>query len=202
MLFYAQQSLAPATRRLYAVGQRHYHTFCNKHQRRPLPATDMQLAEFVTFLVDHVKVAPIAINTYMVAVRSLHVEQGFGDSFPRTTQPHRVFTGVKRAHGTGPRLIRLPITRVETNCSLVISNSSSSNERIFEYFRILNRKDVAYPMLSNVQNPNMTRNKAQHTLTKKPVALSGKYSSYVSLTLFCLPDLKPARGCCSKFYST
>ena len=70
----------------------------------------MQLAEFVTYLADCVKVAPVTIETYMVAVRSSHVEQGFGDSFPRTTLPHRVFTGVKRVHGTGPRLIRLPIT--------------------------------------------------------------------------------------------
>ena len=70
----------------------------------------MQLAEFVTYLADRVKVAPVTIKTYMAAVRSLHVEQGFGDPFAGTTLPHRVFTGVKRVHGTGPRLIRLPIT--------------------------------------------------------------------------------------------
>ena len=39
--FYAQQSLAPATRRLYAVGQCHYHMFCSMHQRRTLPATEI-----------------------------------------------------------------------------------------------------------------------------------------------------------------
>ena len=108
--FYAQQSLAPATRRLYAVGQHHYHTFCNMHQRRPLPATEMQLAEFVTYLVDRVKVPPVTIKTYMAAVRSLHVEQGIGDPLAGTTLPHHVFTGVKRVHSTGQRLIHLPIT--------------------------------------------------------------------------------------------
>ena len=36
--------------------------------------------------------------------------------------------------------IRNEKSRVETNCSLVISNSSSSNERIFEYFRILRQE--------------------------------------------------------------
>ena len=110
MYFYVQQLLAPATRRLYANGQRHYHTFCNMHQRRPVPAIEMQLAEFVTYLADRDKVAPVTIKTYMAAVRSLHVEQGFGDPFAGITLPHRVFTGVKRVHGTGPRLIRLPIT--------------------------------------------------------------------------------------------
>ena len=86
MYFYAQQLLAPATRRLYEVGQRHYYTFCNMHQRRPVPATEMQLAEFVTYLADRVKVAPVTIKTYMAAVRSLHVEQGFGDPFAGTTR--------------------------------------------------------------------------------------------------------------------
>ena len=37
-------------------------------------------------------------------------------------------------------------SRVETNCSLVISNSSSSNKRMFEYFRIPDRKVVANPI--------------------------------------------------------
>ena len=37
-------------------------------------------------------------------------------------------------------------SRVETNCSFVISNSSSSNEGIFEYFRIPDRKVVANPI--------------------------------------------------------
>ena len=32
------------------------------------------------------------------------------------------------------------LIRVETNCSLVISNTSILNERIFEYFRILDMK--------------------------------------------------------------
>ena len=43
-------------------------------------------------------------------------------------------------------LVSFLFSRVETNCSFVISNSSSSNERIFEYFRILDRKVVAKPM--------------------------------------------------------
>ena len=39
--FYAQQPLAPATRRLYAVGQCHYHMLCSMHWCRPLPATEI-----------------------------------------------------------------------------------------------------------------------------------------------------------------
>ena len=120
------------------------------------------------------------------------------------------------------------VTRVETNCSLVISNSSSSNERIFEYFRILDRKVVANGAVrirhsshgfgwqsshsvdslggkpkrlplkfgyhdvmrtspiqcSHHPNTARTRSKAQHTLTKKPVALPGRFSGNVSLALF------------------
>ena len=39
--FYTQQPLAPAIRRLYAVGQCHYHMFCSMHRRRPLPAIEI-----------------------------------------------------------------------------------------------------------------------------------------------------------------
>jgi len=70
----------------------------------------MQLAEFVTYLADPVGAAPVTVKTYMAAIRSLHIEQGYGDPFAGTSLPHRVYTGVKRVHGTGPRLIRMPVT--------------------------------------------------------------------------------------------
>ena len=41
----------------------------------------------------------------------------------------------------------LLLSRVETNCSLVMSNRSSSNEQIFEYFRIPDREVVANPIV-------------------------------------------------------
>ena len=69
------------------------------------------------------------------------------------SQPFHGVTGVLLAGGcnlTGPQNIVAEINplyaRVETNCSFVISNSSSSNERIFEYFRIPDRKVVANPI--------------------------------------------------------
>ena len=75
-----------------------------------LPATETQLAEFIAYPADVIKAAPTTIKTYMAAVRSLHTEHGHGNPFADTLLLHRVFTGVKRTVGTGPRMVRLPIT--------------------------------------------------------------------------------------------
>lgn len=75
-----------------------------------MPASEYQLAEFITYLADTIRVVPSTIKTYLAAVRSLHVENGYGDPFHGTTLPHRVFIGVKRVIGAGPRLLRMPIT--------------------------------------------------------------------------------------------
>ena len=104
------QALAPSTRKLYNVGHEHYYGFCRLHRCNPLPASELQLAGFITYLADVIKAAPATIKVYMAAVRSLHLERGHGDPFDGTTLPHRVFTGVKRTVGTHARLHRLPIT--------------------------------------------------------------------------------------------
>jgi len=61
-------ALVPSTRKLYDVGQRHHHT-C---QIRPLPASEMQLAELVTYLADTVNTAPVTANTYLAAMVAAH----------------------------------------------------------------------------------------------------------------------------------
>ena len=108
--FYAQQALAPATRKAYTVGQGHFHRFCSAHARAPLPATERTLAEFIAYLADVVRCAPATIKLYLAAVRNMHVERGLGDPFMNTTLPDHVFRGVKRTLGTHARLQRLPVT--------------------------------------------------------------------------------------------
>ena len=110
MRFYAQQALAPATRKAYTVGQGHFHRFCSAHARAPLPATERTLAEFIAYLADVVRCAPATIKLYLAAVRNMHVERGLGDPFTNTTLPDHVFRGVKRTLGTHARLQRLPVT--------------------------------------------------------------------------------------------
>ena len=92
------------------MGQGHYRDFWRLHRLSSLPASEIQLAGFITYLADVVKAAPASIKVYSAAVRSLHVEHGYNDPFNGTTLPHRVFTGVKRSIGTHARLVRLPIT--------------------------------------------------------------------------------------------
>ena len=110
MRFYTRHALAPATRKTYNAGEKHYFSFCQSHDRQPLPASELQLAEFITYLADIARIAPATIKIYMAAVRSLHIECGHKDPFEGTTLPHRVFTGVKRIRGVTSYLVRLPIT--------------------------------------------------------------------------------------------
>lgn len=110
MRFYTCQALAPSTRKVYSAGVSHYLDFCGLHHHKPVPASEQTLAEFVAYLADVVRCAPVTIKGYLSAVRNLHVEQGAGNPFLEATLPDLVYRGVKRVHGTHKRLDRLPIT--------------------------------------------------------------------------------------------
>ena len=104
-------ALAPATRRLYSTGQSHYLSFCHLHHLPPGPADDQRLAEFVTYLADVIRVAPITIKTYLAAVKSLHIDHGWADPLDSAPLTQCVLADVKRVHGSQRRLQRLPITQ-------------------------------------------------------------------------------------------
>ena len=68
-------SLAPASRRSYAVGQESYLDFCRQFSLQPVPASDETLAYFV----GHMRRRGMAIATarqYLAAVRRLHLQWG------------------------------------------------------------------------------------------------------------------------------
>ena len=58
-------ALAPATCHLDAAGQQHYTNFCRLHACPLGPATDTNLAWFVTYLADVVHLTPTSIKTYL-----------------------------------------------------------------------------------------------------------------------------------------
>lgn len=103
-------ALAPATRRTYETGQRHYANFCRLQCWPICCASDQSLARFVAYLADVVRVAPSTIKVYLAGVRALHIERGWPDPCERAPLTQRVLTGVKRVHGMHPRLLRLPVT--------------------------------------------------------------------------------------------
>ena len=67
--------------------QGHYHEFCRLHRLSSLPASEIQLTGFITYLADLVKAAPTTIQVYTAAVWSLHVEHGDNDPFSGTVLP-------------------------------------------------------------------------------------------------------------------
>jgi len=108
--FYVTEAYAPATRRLYASGQAAYREFCVLHRYPHLPATERRLAEFIVYLADIKQLAPVSIKAYLAGVRSLHVEQGYGNPLVGTHLLQLVMDGIRRVHGLHPRHTRLPIT--------------------------------------------------------------------------------------------
>ena len=78
MKYYCLHALGPASRQLYAVGQRHNANLCRLHNRPPSLATDTTFSESVACLADATHIAPTSINAYLLvsAVRSLHIDPG------------------------------------------------------------------------------------------------------------------------------
>ena len=66
------------------------------------------LASFAAHLAQSVR--PVTVSNYIAAVRNLHIESGMEDPTVDARLLPRVLRGIKRAHGTAPVSMRLPIT--------------------------------------------------------------------------------------------
>lgn len=108
---YVQQGLAANTRGTYASAIKRFLAFCDRlniplHDR--IPASEILLIKFVSFLAKE-KLKPGSINTYLVGVRSAHVDAGLGNPLEGKLLLRRALRGVFRVHGT-PRQPRYPVT--------------------------------------------------------------------------------------------
>ena len=106
-------SIAPATARVYQVGQRRYVTFCRGLGVPPLPVTEEQLCLFVAHLAeDGLKHA--TVKGYLSAIRRLQVVGGMGDPFTASWPLLEcALKGLKRQQARKPSTRpkpRLPIT--------------------------------------------------------------------------------------------
>jgi len=102
--------LANPTRTTYATGVRAYQRFCDEHRipaNDRLPASEVRLIEFVAWCSR--SVGPPTIRVYLAAIRSWHIDNGFGDSSAGRLQLARVVRGVQRI-ASQPRRLRLPLT--------------------------------------------------------------------------------------------
>ena len=109
---YFLHGLAESTRKTYNSAKRRYAEFAAKHGFQPLPASEHQLCQFVSYLAEG-KLCHSTIKCYLSAVRQMHVAEGYGD--PRMSSMARleqVLRGIKslQARTRGRSLPRLPIT--------------------------------------------------------------------------------------------
>ena len=112
MEHYFLHGLAESTRKTYNSAKRRYSEFAAKHGFQPLPASEHQLCQFVSYQAEG-KLCHSTIKCYLSAVRQMHVAEGYGD--PRmSSMAHleRVLKGIKslQAGTRGRSLPRLPIT--------------------------------------------------------------------------------------------
>ena len=70
--------IRPSTRLVYDSVQKQYNSFCSNHGLEAIPATENTLLLYVAYL--HIRrLKASSIRVYMSAIRSLHVEHGYGD---------------------------------------------------------------------------------------------------------------------------
>ena len=91
MEHYFLHGLAESTRKTYNSAKRRYSEFASKHGFQPLPASEHQLCQFVSYQAEGK-----LCKCYLSAVRQMHVVEGYGD--PRLSSMARleqVLKGIK-----------------------------------------------------------------------------------------------------------
>ena len=111
MEYYFQNGLAASTRRAYGSAKSRYAKFCQSKGLPPLPATEHQLCQFVSYLANQ-NLCHSTIKCYLSAVRHLHVAEGRGDpNMSSMARLEQVMRGIKGSQAkAAPRQARLPIT--------------------------------------------------------------------------------------------
>ena len=74
---YFLHGLAESTRKTYNSAKRRYSEFASKHGFQPLPASEHQLCQFVSYQAEG-KLCHSTIKCYLSAVRQMHVAEGYG----------------------------------------------------------------------------------------------------------------------------
>ena len=92
---YFLHGLAESTRKTYNLAKRRYSEFASKHGFQPLPASEHQLCQFVSYQAEG-KLCHSTIKCYLSAVRQMHVAEGYGDpSMSSMARLEQVLKGIK-----------------------------------------------------------------------------------------------------------
>ena len=105
------QGLASSTRRVYLSAQRRYISFCHQDGHVDangalLPADERSLMRFATSLSDSLRHS--SIKLYLIAARSLHIDQGLPYALVNCLQLQCLLRGKKGVQGSSPTK-RIPI---------------------------------------------------------------------------------------------
>ena len=79
--FFFRNGLAESTQRSYNSAKRRYIHFCKSHNMSPIPASERQLGQYVSYLA-LANLAHSTIKCYLAAVRHLHIAEGAADPPP------------------------------------------------------------------------------------------------------------------------
>ena len=105
MEFFFRNGLAESTQRSYNSAKRQYIHFCKSHNMSPIPASERQLGQYVSYLA-LANLAHSTIKCYLAAVRHLHIAEGAADpQISRMARLEQILRGIKltQAKGTGRR---------------------------------------------------------------------------------------------------
>ncbi len=106
--FFAENTLAANTKKLYEVGEKKYQEFCSKFRiSKPFPATEHLLCYFAVYLADTVKYD--TIRCYFAGLKNQHLLMGYRLQISEFEQLQYVLRGIKRSQSYSTRT-RLPIT--------------------------------------------------------------------------------------------
>ena len=92
---------------MYDSGKRAFLAFCGRLKLTPLPASEQTLILFVAEMAQ--TLAPSSIQTYLAAVRHLHIINSLSNPLQNTPKLSLVLKGTKRYYTKG-KLTRLPVT--------------------------------------------------------------------------------------------
>ena len=112
-----ERSVAPTTARSYRSAQKFYLDFCGRLALQPIPSTEHTMILYVAELSQ--RLCYSTIQSYLSAVRHLHLTTGHKDPLKDTVQLELVLKGVKRWRPRSERH-RLPITPYILNTMLTV----------------------------------------------------------------------------------
>ena len=96
MEFCFRWGLAPSTHEVYTSAQKWYSDLCELHQLQLLPASELHICKFVSYLADS-NVSHTFIKVYLSALRQFHIANEYPDpkigDMPKMEQ---VLRGIKR----------------------------------------------------------------------------------------------------------